>query len=343
MTCRFICGEGEYRGFCRRKPNPDSLYCWQHCQFDTGEERPPPKVVEKKEVVTHFNESDSYDVFSEELMEVFGDISAYESIKAMISEDVEEECKHENCFDVENEGISICRGCGCKIEQFDFKPEWRFYGASDNRANKDPSRCHRAKDNNRGGIDKVFQDAKLMHLPLAIRKATEAKYKKIVGDNTVRGRGRKSIVAACLLYTYRHTGDIRTSDDIRTSFDLTKQEMSDGLTKYHEHFPEDRVCTITPKELIHRVFIQTKLDLSHYKYTLRIAKCLDGVDPVLNRSSPQSIASAIVYLYLCLNPELKDSLGYTKTKFARDVKLSDITITKLVKKSAEVLGIQLAM
>jgi transcription initiation factor TFIIIB Brf1 subunit/transcription initiation factor TFIIB len=287
--------------------------------------------------------TDAYTPYDEELVEFFGEDAAEmcNTIQTVIDAS-DEECEHPVCMDVD--GINICRECGCEVEILDFQPEWRYYGASDTRASRDPSRCHRSKESTRGGIDKVFQDAKLGHLPQAIRKKTEQKYKKIVGDETVRGRGRKSIVAACLLNTFRDDGDIRTADEIGGLFGLTKQEMSTGLTKYHAKFPESRVVIIKPSDLIRRIMHLTKIDFSHYRNILRISRCLEKVDATLNRSTPQSVASAIVYLYICLtldldtSSSLRESMGITKTKFARDVGLSDITITKLVKRAAEVIG-----
>jgi len=281
--------------------------------------------------------TDVFNSYDEELVDIFGEdvASTYDSVMAVI-EAPDEICEHLSCF--EADGINICKDCGCEVEMLDFQPEWRYYGASDNRSSRDPSRCHRSKESTRGGIDKVFQDAKLGHLSLSIRKKTEQKYKKIVGGETVRGRGRKSIVAACLLFTFRDENDIRTADEVGSLFGLTKQEMSSGLTKYHATFPESRTLNIKPSDLIRRIMHLTKIDISHYKNILRISKCLEKVDTVLNRSSPQSVASAIVYLYICLTPEIKESMGFTKTKFARDVSLSDITISKLVKRAAEVIG-----
>ena len=300
--------------------------------------KPPPTPIRVDASAALID--DNFTVFDEEMLEFFGDAQTIQNIRARIIEDTpatDVECPHIRCFDAD--GINICKECGCEVEKLDFQPEWRWYGATDNRISKDPSRCHRSKDSVRGGIEKVFIDAKLSYLSLAIRKKTEMKYKKIVGGETVRGKGRKSIVAACLLFTFRDEGDVRTSDEIRIMFGLTKQEMSDGLTKYHAAFPEDRVQHIKPSDLIRRIMHLTKIDFSHYKFVLRMARCLDKVDYTLNHSSPQSVASAIVYLYLCLTPEVKENLGFTKTKFAREVQLSDITISKLVKRAAEIIGL----
>lgn len=310
----------------------------------------PQLDASPKAVITKANprQPQSFNFFDDEFLDFFGDAKTYKQIKKIVEEtSTEEECNHEKFSDVD--GINICESCGCEIEKLDFQPEWRFYGAADNKTTKDPSRCHRTRETTKGGIDKVFQDSRLGYLNQATRKKAEMKYKQIVGDETVRGKRRKSIVAACLLYTFRDEGDIRTSDEVRKMFcgsngsgaGLTKQEMSEGLRRYHSIFKEDRTQHITPSHLIKRIMYLTKINMSHHKSILKIAKCLEGVDETLNRSSPQSVASAIVYFYLCLNPTLKLELGLTKTKFAKDVKLSDITISKLVKKTAEIIGLQI--
>jgi transcription initiation factor TFIIIB Brf1 subunit/transcription initiation factor TFIIB len=277
-------------------------------------------------------------IYNDEIFDLFGDMDI-KNVRSQIVRSVEDqECEHETFF---KEGdINICKTCGCEIDQLDFQPEWRYYGSTDNRVTKDPSRCHKSKEVQKGSIDKVFVDAKLGWLPQSTKKKTEQKYKAIVKGETVRGKGRKAIVAACLLYVFRDEGDIRTSDDIRNMFSLTKQEMSEGLTRYHTEFPKDRTQHANPKDFIRRIMQQTKVDFCHYKYILKIANVLDKVDPDLNRSSPHSVASAVVYLYICMTPEVRLKTGVTKTKFAKDVGLSDITITKLVKISAEILGLK---
>lgn len=277
--------------------------------------------------------------FDEELMEFFGnDIEKLSSINKLICDDTQDqECLHTDICD--SDGVNICKLCGCEVDLLDFQPEWRYYGTADNRSVSDPSRCHKSKESTRGGISKVFQDAKLDSLPLILRKKAEIKYKQIVGEDTIRGKGRKAIVAACLLYTFYDENDFRTSDEVRNLFGLSKNEMSSGLTRYYQTFPTDRNRNIKPINMLKRTLKHAKMDISeHYKKVIRLARCLERVDPTINRSNPQSVAASIVYLYICLTPGLKEGLGITKTKFAKDVKLSDITITKLVKRAAEIIG-----
>jgi transcription initiation factor TFIIIB Brf1 subunit/transcription initiation factor TFIIB len=317
----------------RKKPNENKAIV---CSAEKSKKS--PKKCSEEAKVTSVTEE--YCPFEESLLEYFGDYESYNALqqKVLAVDIALKECPHKECIEDEEEGIRVCKECGCQVENLDFKPEWHFYGASDNRPNRDGSRCHRSKETQKGTIEKVFQDAKLEHLPLSIKKKTETRYRIIVGDETVRGKGRKAIVAACLLYVYRHEGDIRTADDIRINFGLSKQEMSDGLTRYHEAFPEDRAKKVSPHDLIYTILKKLKMDLSHYGKIYKIAKVVDHRDITLNRSCPHAVAAAIVYLYLCLNPSLKESLGLTKTVFSKAVKLSDITISKLAKRSACVLA-----
>lgn len=272
----------------------------------------------------------------EEYTQFFDDPTIYKQAKKYFLKEELEECAHKEL--TECDGGGVCRECGCQVDILDFQPEWRYYGASDSRSSGDPSRCHRSKESSRGGIDKVFQDCKLTNFSISLRKRVEKKYKEVVGENTVRGKGRKAIVAACLLYTLREDLDFRGSDEVRSWFGLEKQDMSEGLTKYHARFPQDRISIIKPSDLVFRIIKMIGVNICHYKYIKKIAKTLEGVDVTLNRSNPQSVAAAIVYLYLCLCPKLKASMGITKTKFAKEVGLSDITITKLVKRAADVMG-----
>jgi transcription initiation factor TFIIIB Brf1 subunit/transcription initiation factor TFIIB len=244
-----------------------------------------------------------------------------------------QKCNHENNYEGDN-GLYICKDCNEEIEIFNFEPEWRYYQGSDNSSSKDPARCHRGRPTGKS-LSKMFEELKIDILD-AIKTQVESKYNKVVGTNTVRGKGRKSIVAACLFYTYRDFGEYRTSDYVRNLFKLTKKNMSDGLSDYYKCFPEARIEHTTPENLLRWIFTLTGLNKSHYRKVVQISRYLENSSRLLERSSPQSVASAIVYFYLCLFPQHKFELGLTKNKFAEKALLSDITVTKLVREAATI-------
>nr|QBK86649.1 MAG: transcription initiation factor IIB [Marseillevirus LCMAC102] len=242
-------------------------------------------------------------------------------------------CDHENTFEDGN-GLFICKKCHTEFENFDFTPEWSFYRDKDFSFSKDPARCHRTYFPGRG-LEKVFEEHKI-NIPEAIRTQVEMKYDKIVGPKTVRGKGRKAIIAACLFHAYQEFGQFRTSDYVRNLFKLSKKNMSNGLSEYYKIYPLARTQHTRPEDLLRWILILTNINQSHYRKIVQISRYLENSSSLLKRSSPQSVASAIVYFYLCLNPTYKNQLGLTKNKFAEQALLSDITVTKLVKEAANI-------
>ena len=158
----------------------------------------------------------------------------------------------------------------------------------------------------------------------------EAKYQKIKkteGDKIFRGKSLKSIVASCLFHTYQEFGEFRTSNYIRELFNV-KQNMSLGMTKYLKAFPEARTKHVTPQKHLPWIMKLTGVDCSHYRRIRAITLYIVAASELVERSNPQSVAAAIIFLYLCMNQNYKNKLGITMSSFAKKVKLSDITITK---------------
>jgi transcription initiation factor TFIIIB Brf1 subunit/transcription initiation factor TFIIB len=319
--------------------------------------------------VPDFNKStndgwENRDDFDDEYMETFGDSIIHEVFKTVdktncnhkntstlpggnIScEDcgkiniIAEVCKHKDTYEDDNR-LHICKTCGVELEIFDYAPEWRYYGASDNRSGKDPSRCHGKKKNNRG-LDKTFDELGVV-IPGAIRAQVEVKYNSVVGGDTVRGKRRKAIIAACLMQAYREFGEYRTSDSIRKLFDcLTKKDMSDGLSHYYKTFRNDRTKSTTPGDLLKWLLTLTGVSYVHYRKIMIITNYLKNSSTLFIRSNPQSVASSVIYFYLCLNPEYKSEIGITKNKFAEKAMLSDITLGKLLAEACKVSNIKMS-
>ena len=239
------------------------------------------------------------------------------------------ECDHE--VTVLEDGVTICNKCFCEVDTLDHESEWKCYkgfGAV---------RCH-TKAPTKGSIKTIFTDLKIPNgvVNEAIISKTEEKYKKIVGDTTVRGDKRKGIVAACLLHVFYELGNIKTMKDLEVLFSLSKEKISMGMKAYHAKFPESRTHNIKPMSLIENTMKQVGISMDKYDKIVEIATNIENRDAIINRSSPQSVAPSIVYYYLCLDPEYKKLINMSKAKFASLVDLSDITITKIVKKINEI-------
>lgn len=285
---------------------------------------------------------------SDEYLEIFGDDDTLEAFRSAITTNVViTDCEHPQ--QIEENGYVMCTSCGIMSEKLNYEPEWRWYGASDNKSNKDPSRCNPTRSSEKN-VDGVFDKAGIDVSP-ALKSATNAKYRKIMEHKrkkrfeqegidkevVVRGTGRTAIVAACLWSVYRDTGDFRPTDEVRAMFGLTKKSMSSGTTQYNEAFPEDRVKSIESKDLIRRILLKTGIHMEHYRSILGIENQLRNTSKLLIRSNVQSVAACVVYLWLCMNPRYQQELGLGKEAFANKAQLSGITITKLVKEASTIV------
>lgn len=298
------------------------------------------KQNEKKRSIVVYEEEPSSNGF-EEYLDVFDDEETYrlfcKKIEKEAFSNIPEEIKCPHLNITEKDDTKVCNDCGVECEVMSYEPEWRYYGPTDNRITKDPSRSHQVNIRTKS-IDKTLRSK---FVPESIRLFTYKKYLKIVGDETSRGTTREAIIAACLLHAYRENGDIRTAAEIRALMgNLEKKRMTDGLRRYYEVFPEDATKHVKAEDLIKRVLIKTGIDYSHYQKIMALCRYLNNTSKILNHSNPQSVASAIVFLYLCMFPKYKEEIGMTKAKFAEKVKLSDITVSKLAKEARSIVSVK---
>ena len=257
----------------------------------------------------------------------------HSDLKKFVGKEICPDCGYVKCLhpDVHKDesGIFICKVCNEELNPLDFQQEWTWYGASDNRSTKDPSRCHKTKSVPKG-IRNVFKDNRI-DISNMMLDIMEKKYEIVIEKTRVtRGSGRNSIIAAILFYTYQEFGEFRTAEYIRDKFNLQPKHMSSGIAKYLETFPEARDIHISPEILIPWLMKLTNIDKSHHKRILYINDYIKNASETINRSNPQSIAAAVIYFYLCINNEYKEKLGIHRRTFAEKTNLSDITITKLI-------------
>jgi transcription initiation factor TFIIIB Brf1 subunit/transcription initiation factor TFIIB len=240
------------------------------------------------------------------------------------------DCNHKSIEEVE--GVDYCTVCGFELLKISQDSEWRFYCGNDSRNIRDPSRCHYIKQHSKN-IDKILEK---LHLKETMKKQIEIRYKRVVGDQTIRGKNRKSVVGVCWFRVRVDNGDFCTIDEIREALNLDKKSMSAALTKYYLAYPEDRNKEIKPINLIKKIMIKAEIDLNHYDKIVSLTQSLESKNNFLEKSTPQSVASAIVYLYMN-----SGSAKICKKEFSEKVNLSDITITKLANEASKLLNINI--
>ena len=231
-------------------------------------------------------------------------------------------------------GTEVCSECGVVFKNTNsYEKDARYYGGTENHDFRDIARCHKRKSEKRT----IYKDVEGMDFPDIIIQTANSDYQEILKDNIYRGANRKAIIVVCIFFSYINHGECRTTDEIRQKFGIKKKNMKEGFEKYCIRFPKSAKSYIDPKNLIRQIMIRANISFEHLRKVNKLCDFLENTSPILNRATPQSVAAAIVYFYICLDPEYKEKLQMTKMKFSNIVGLSDITITKLGKELQRII------
>ena len=265
--------------------------------------------------------------------EVFGDERSYKQYLSDMSERCPEpQCEHKIVMSTGD--FEVCTDCGDSKEVLSYDAEWRYYGPQDNKSSKDPSRCRYSSTTTSRNIKKALEVRKI---PDAMVEATIQKYHAVVGNKTMRGEKRNGIIAICLWVSLREQGDYRTVTEVGGLFDLERKNLYKGLQTYSLAFPQDRTITLRPVDLLARTMKLANIDHVHLEDLKKMFEQLENRSQMLGRSNPQSVAAAVVWLFLCLHPNVKAHHRISKALYAKKVSLSEITISKLAKEALKKL------
>lgn len=239
-----------------------------------------------------------------------------------------EGCSHPTIQEDPN-GTNICSVCFVEMEEsLSFEPEWKFYENQSSGRSKDKSRCHRQRDCTSRGISSFFEQRNIK-VDKATLSRVERCYEMIIKDPDGE-QGRAGLIAAILFKDFKKNGNTRTSDYFKNLCGVTKKEMSAGISRYDQVFPDEANDFIRPVDILPWLLGVYGIDKEHHPRIKSMVELLSDCDPVFKNKTPKAVASSIIYLYLCLNQPYKSKLGMNKTKFAEKSSVSDITITKLI-------------
>lgn len=247
------------------------------------------------------------------------------------SHNCDEVCKHPVI--INEGGTKVCELCGFELPRdIDNSKEWRYYGAADTRHNYDPSRCHMRKSDERT----IHKDVENMGFSdTIIAKANQ--YYDIVTDGKIfRGNSRKAIIFACIFHAYKTLGNPQSCDNLIDIFNLDKKIALKGLKHVNLKVPKNsevKSTYITPENIINDIMDKFEADENQKQEVLDIYEKIKNRSSILNRSRPQSVASGIVRYYIILHGK-----EISMPEFRAKVKLSELTINRIVKEISDVLG-----
>lgn len=235
------------------------------------------------------------------------------------------DCTHLNmCTDVH--ANQICEDCGMirNKDEFSYEKEWRYYGVMDTKHNTDPNRCHARKSDEKT----IYKDVEKMGFSDKIISHANGIYEQCTNGKIYRGNSRKGIIFACIFHAYKLNGYVQSCEHLLDVFQIERKVGLKGLKFINLTAPKDalfRKITVTVPHLIEEVMDKFHATLEQKREAMQIYSRLKDRSSILNRSRPQSLASAIVRYYI----QQKNN-EITMEYFLSRVNLSELTIVRLV-------------
>jgi transcription initiation factor TFIIIB Brf1 subunit/transcription initiation factor TFIIB len=240
-------------------------------------------------------------------------------------------CSHNNTTN--EKGIEVCTDCGEEItKKIEHTKEWRYYGQSDSRHSSDPNRVQIRKSEDRT----IYKDVENMSFSDKIVSSANKIYFQVTQGKIFRGNSRKAIVFACIFHSYKLSGKPQSHEKLIDVFNLNRKTGLKGLKHVNLFAPKDssiRTTYITPINLVEEIMDKFSATQKQKEDVVKLYHQIKNKSSKLNRSRPQSVASGLVYYWIC-----KEKKDITLKQFIKKVDLSELTVNKIAKEISEVIG-----
>lgn len=247
-----------------------------------------------------------------------------------------ENIEHANCPHTEvitEKGATICTECGEEIaRKITHNKEWRYYGQGDNKRSSDPNRVQMRKTEERS----IFKDVETLGFSEKVVTKANQIYSEVTNGKIFRGNSRKSIVFACIFHAFKMQGKPQAHSQLIETFGLNRRTGLQGMKYVSLNAPKKsniRTTYITPMDLIEDIMKQfgaTEVQKTEVK---NLYKKIKNKSSRLNRSRPQSVASGLVYYWICARQK-----DISLKEFTKKVDLSELTVNRIAKEISDVLG-----
>jgi len=177
-------------------------------------------------------------------------------------------------------------------------------------------------------VKKIEDDAKIIYINISECKHTSGKNK---GKSIIiRGKNRKSLIAACVYIACKRSGEARSPKNIANIFNLTSPDITKGrktLSKLMQLIKMDNHSqTELPEHFIPRYCKELKLKQEFIDKAISIAKNIKklNIAPV---HTPLSIATGCILLLVKLN-----NIDISKKDISVKFGVSEVTISNTFEK-----------
>jgi transcription initiation factor TFIIIB Brf1 subunit/transcription initiation factor TFIIB len=207
--------------------------------------------------------------------------------------------------------------------------EWRYYGGNDSKHSSDPNRVQARKIEERT----IYKDVDQMGFSEKLVTEANLLYIQVTNNRIFRGNSRRAIVFACIYNAYKTSGNYQSHAKLIETFKITRKSALKGLRHVSLNASnESRTTYVTPISLVEEIMNEFGATTEQKSQVIAYYELIKNKSSKLNRSRPQSVASGLVYYWI-----KKEGKLISIKDFAEKIKLSELTITNIVKEITSLL------
>lgn len=229
----------------------------------------------------------------------------------------QEECVHENVLT--DNGMSMCSDCGLEIHKTN---------TTDVKNLIEPNRCFMRKSKEKT----IYQDLQNLNISDHIKDIANDIYVECCNGKVHRGARRKAIIFASVFHAYKLDNSPQSCESLIKLFQMKRKDALKGLKFINEHTPKKspiKSLYITPEHIIHEFLSHFHVSEDKKNEILDMYHSVKDKSVILNRSRPQSVASGVIWYWICTNQK-----QISIKEFIKKVDLSELTVNKMAKEIA---------
>lgn len=159
-------------------------------------------------------------------------------------------------------------------------------------------------------------------------------YSQISNGQVFRGTPRKAMIFACVFHAYKIIGEPQPHDKLLKIFNITKKTGLKGMKTVNLHAPTTshvHDTHISPCYMISEIMKKFNCSSEQIEEARSIFSLIKNKSVEINRARPQSIASGVIYYWICNNGK-----KITLKDFAFKSELSELTILKIYREIVKI-------
>ncbi|MHA2038977.1 MAG: cyclin family protein [Promethearchaeota archaeon] len=250
-------------------------------------------------------------------------------IKQNIQKDV---CKHVDTVNINS--VNTCMDCGEEVSRCILhEQEWRYYGSADTNKSSDPTRVQARKSEEKS----IYKDVETLGFSQkVIAKANQIYLETSKGKQIFRGNSRKAVIFACIFFAFKLLNIPQNHEQLIDLFGLTKRHGLKGIKVVNSNAPRESEihnAKITPVALVKDLMCKFKASNDQIVKVCNLYSQIENRSSKLKRCRLQSCSAGLVYYWI-----KSENIDISLADFAVTATLSQLTITRMAKEIANVLG-----